>query len=224
MQTRREIKVVIADDHEIFRDGLKLMLSHAADISCIGEAADGNELISIVDKLKPDVVITDIKMPGLDGIEAAKQITALHPEIGIIGLSMFEEEQLIMDMLEAGASGYLLKNSDKEELIDAIHTVAKNGQYYCKHTSAKLAKMIAHSRHTKNSEKDKAPEFTEKEVQIIKLICEGMTNKEIGEKLFMSVRTIEGYRIKILEKMNVKNTVGIVITAIKLGYYSPELV
>lgn len=224
MQIRQAIKVVIADDHEIFRDGLKLMLSHAADITCVGEAADGKELISIIEKLQPDVIITDIKMPGLDGIEAARQITAKYPLIGIIGLSMFEEEQLIMDMLEAGASGYLLKNSDKEELIDAIHTVYKNGQYYCKHTSAKLAKMIAHSRNTKAAAKEKAPEFTDKEVQIIKLICEGFTNKEIGERLFMSVRTIEGYRIKILEKMNVKNTVGIVITAIRLGYYSPELV
>lgn len=214
------ISVIIADDHEIFRDGLKLMLSKAENITVVAEAGDGRELLALTGKHKPDVIITDIKMPVMDGVEATKYIMEHHPAIGIIALSMFDEEQLILEMLEAGALGYLLKNSDKTELVRAIHSVYRHEPYYCQQTSCKMARMIAHSRHQSRI-REKEAEFSDREKEIINLICQEYTNKQIGEKLFLSARTVEGYRTRIMEKMNAKNTVGIVISAMKLGLFSP---
>ncbi len=214
------IKVVIADDHEIFRDGLKLMLQKQADIDVIAEACDGRELIAMVKQTLPDVIITDVKMPHLDGVAATKHLTEYYPSIGIIALTMFDEEDLIIDMLEAGAKGYLLKNADKTEIIEAVHTVANNEPHYCRLTSQKLASMVAKSKFNLNQKKEK-PEFNEREQEIIRYICEGLTNKEIGEKIFLSVRTIEGLRLKIVEKMNVKNTAGIIVYAIREHLYTP---
>ncbi len=205
-KTLGNIKIVIADDHEIFRDGFRLMISKQDDIQLLGEAADGKELIAIVQELKPDVVITDIKMPRMDGIEATKLLVEQMPDIGVIGLSMFDEEDLIIDMLEAGARGYLLKNADKHEVADAIRTVYQEEPYYCKHTSAKLAQMIAKSKFN--------PAF-------LSYISGYTTGEEIADRLFLSIRTVEGYRLKIQEKMNVKNSIGLVIYAIRNNLYKP---
>lgn len=214
------IKVIIADDHEIFRDGLKLMLQKQPDIIIMGEAGDGKELIELVKQNLPDVVITDVKMPNLDGVTATKHLTEHYPSIGIIALTMFDEEDLIVDMLEAGAKGYLLKNADKIEIIEAVHTVAGNEPHYCRLTSKKLAGMVAKSRFNLQLKTQKA-EFNEREKEIIHYICEGLTSKEIGEKIFLSVRTVEGLRLKIIEKMNVKNTAGIIVYAIREHLYMP---
>jgi DNA-binding NarL/FixJ family response regulator len=216
------IKVVIADDHEIFRDGLKLVLQKQPDIDVIAEACDGRELIEMVKQTLPDVIITDVKMPNLDGVAATKHLTEHYPSIGIIALTMFDEEDLIVDMLEAGAKGYLLKNADKTEIIEAVHTVAKDEPHYCRLTSQKLASMVAKSKFNLHNKKEK-PAFNEREKEIIGYICSGLTNKEIGEKIFLSVRTIEGLRLKIIEKMNVKNTAGIIVYAIREHLYSPVL-
>jgi DNA-binding NarL/FixJ family response regulator len=220
MKQNNIINVAIADDHEIFRDGLKLMLETAANIKIVGEASDGRELVNIVQSQRPDVVITDIKMPIQDGVEATKQIRSRFPKTQVIALSMFDDEQLILEMLEAGAIGYLLKNSDKSEVIEAINTVHSEKSYYCKYTSGRLAKLIAYTK-TNNQKKQREAEFSDREKEIIKLICEACTNKEIGEKLGLSARTVEGIRMKILDKMDVKNSIGIVIEAIRMGIYSP---
>src|SRR5215207_1311812 len=120
------IRIVLADDHEIFRDGFKVMIKKQPSVQLVGEAANGEELIALTSQLRPDVIITDIKMPVMDGIEATKRLTADFPEIGIIALSMFDEENLIVEMLEAGAKGYLLKNAHKDEILEAIKTVDRN--------------------------------------------------------------------------------------------------
>ncbi len=216
MKKTKGIQLLMADDHEIFRDGFKLMLTKYPDIELVGEAENGKELLELTQKLQPDVIITDIKMPVMDGIEAAKKISELFPDIGIIGLSMFDEDDLIVDMLEAGAKGYLIKNAGKEQITEAIRTVYNNDPYYCKTTSHKLTSMIARSRFNPYKKAAKV-EFSEREIEIIDLICNEMTNKEISDKLFISIRTVEGHRLKILEKMNVKNTVGLVVYAIKMG-------
>ena len=152
----------------------------------------------------------------MDGIEATKKIIELNPDMGIIGLSMYDEDELIVDMLEAGAKGYLIKNAGKEQITEAIKTVYNQDPYYCKTTSHKLATMIAQSRFNPYKKNAKAT-FSDREKEIIELICQEHSNKEIGDKLFISVRTVEWHRLKILEKMNVKNTVGLVIYAIKNG-------
>ncbi|QEC65999.1 response regulator transcription factor [Panacibacter ginsenosidivorans] len=219
--TKPLIKVVLADDHEIFRDGMKLMLSKFPEISLAGDASNGRELIKLVDAIQPDIVITDIKMPLMDGVEATKYIIQHHPEIGVIALSMFDEISLIVEMLEAGASGYLVKDCDKAEIKEAIERVHQKEQYYCRHTGNKLMQVMARNA-KKQDNKYSALQLSEKEKEIIQLICKQYTTKEIGEQLFMSPRTVEGYRLKILEKLEAKNTVGIVIAAIKFGLYTPE--
>ena len=217
MQTTiNDIKIIIADDHEIFRDGFKLMLSKQKDILLVGEAANGRELVELVNEQMPDLVITDIKMPIMDGIEASKKIAAQFPDMGIIGLLMFDEDDLIIDMLEAGAKGYLLKNANKEQIIEAIKTVYNGDPYYCKTTSNKLTQMIAKSKFNPYRKKE-VIEFSDREQEIIKLVCQELTNKEIADKLFLSSRTVEGHRLKIMEKMNVKNPVGLVVYALKHG-------
>jgi DNA-binding NarL/FixJ family response regulator len=216
MTTVPDIRLIMADDHEIFRDGFRLMLSKYPEFILVGEAANGKELIDLTEQLMPDVIITDIKMPVMDGIEATKKIIEHFPGIGIICLSMYDDDELIIEMLEAGAIGYLIKNAGKEQITEAIRTVYNNEPYYCKTTSHKLTKMIAKSRFNPYKKNSKV-EFSEREKEIIELICEQFTNKEIGDKLFISVRTVEGHRLKILEKMNVKNTVGLVVYAMKNG-------
>lgn len=214
------IDLVMADDHEIFRDGFRLMLGKAENIRLVGEAANGRELLEMVKQLQPRVVITDIKMPIMDGIEATRKIKQQYPEVGVIGLSMFDEEDLVMDMLEAGALGYLVKNADKEEVVAAIKAVNNQEHYYCRQTSNKLAFMIARSRQQASRKREQV-EFSEKELDIIKLICQELTNKEIADRLFLSVRTVEGYRLKLLEKIQVKNSIGLVIYAIQNGIFEP---
>ena len=212
--SKPDIKVIIADDHDLFRDGLKITLQRQPHIKLLDEASNGAELVRIVEEHLPDIILTDIKMPLLDGIEATKLITQKFPSIGIIALSMFDEEDLIVDMLEAGAKGYLVKNCNKEEIVDAIQTVYNGHPYYCRLTNEKLRSLIARSKFNPYIKKNKI-EFNSRELEIINLICKELTNKEIGEKLFLSQRTVEGIRMKIQEKMNVQSTVGLVLYAIK---------
>lgn len=219
--TADTITVVIADDHEIFRDGMKALLSKLPNVSLSGDADNGQSLIQLVEKVHPDVVITDIKMPVMDGVEATKYITKNYPGTSVIALSMFDETSLILEILEAGASGYLVKDCDKTEIKEAIDAVHNKEQYYCRHTGNKLLQMMAKTA-KKQEEKIPALQLTDKEKEIIQLLCEQFTTKQIAEKLFMSPRTVEGYRLKILEKLDAKNTVGIVIAAIKYGLYNPE--
>jgi DNA-binding NarL/FixJ family response regulator len=140
--------------------------------------------------------------------------------VGIIALTMFDEEELIIDMLEAGAKGYLLKNADKVEIVEAIKSVYNQQPYYCRHTSNKLAQMVAKSKFNPHKLNHR-PDFNERELEIIISICNGLTSKEIAEKIFLSVRTIEGLRMRIMEKMDAKNTAGIIIYAIRHHLYIP---
>jgi len=211
---RNTISLVIADDHEIFRDGLALMLSKQSGLSLIGQAGDGQSLIALTGSLHPDVVITDIKMPRMDGIEATRLLLQKKPDLKIIALSMFDEDNLIVEMLEAGARGYLLKNADKKEILQAIDSVYEDQAYYCRHTSARLASMIAKSRFDLRK-KNPDMVFSDKEKEIIQMICKQFTAQQIGEHLFLSKRTVEGYKTRILEKMNARNSAGLVIFALR---------
>jgi len=214
--TAPQIRIVIADDHEMLREGFHNMLKKQTDIKLVGEASDGKELVEITEEKKPDIVITDIKMPRMDGILATRAILKNNPEIGIIALTLYDEDHLIIDMLEAGAKGYLTKTASKSEVIDAIHAVYKQTTYYCRHTSARLMQLIARSKfnpHKKYTE----PQFNEREKEIIRLICKEYTSKEIADAIGLSVRTVEGYREKIQDKMKVKNMVGIAIYALRKG-------
>lgn len=211
--------VIIADDHAVFRDGLKTILQNEPDIKVIDEAENGKQLLDKVIKLVPDVVLTDIKMPIVDGITAAKAINASLPQVHIIALSMYNEESLVVDMLESGATGYLLKNSDKTEIIDAIYAVAAGNSYYCKTTSRQLVELISSRQYRGANSKIKKSGLTPKEIEIMRMICEDFTSREIGEQVGQSYRTIEGYRSRIMDKIKVTGTAGIVVYAIKNGIF-----
>lgn len=211
MNTR--LRIVMADDNEIYRDGFEIMLKKQKDLELVAMAIDGKDLLHKVAQYKPEVIITDIKMPVMDGIEATREISKFHPGIGVIALTMFNEDNLIVDILEAGAKGYLLKNTTKEEVIEAAYAVHNQQTYFCKDTSEKLVKLIAKSNfdpYPKNKSL-----LNEKEIEIIQLICQEFSNKEIATRMNHSIRTIEGYRERILEKIKAKNTAGIVVFAIK---------
>ncbi len=218
MNVSQPVKVLLADDHEIFLDGMQAMLSKHPGIEVVGLASNGKECIALAEKNEPDIVLTDIVMPGTDGIAATKYLSERHPAIGIIALSMFDQDSLIVEMLEAGAKGYLLKNAHKTEILEAIDSVYHHVPYYCRSTTGKLARLIGRSRYIPKGAAT-AREFSDKEREMIRLICEEKTTKEIADLLFMSSRTVEGYRMKILEKMEVKSAVGIVVYAIKNGLY-----
>jgi len=215
------ISLVIADDHEIFRDGLALMLSKQEGLTLAGQAENGRQLIELVKELQPDIIITDIKMPLMSGIEATRLLLQQFPGLKIIALSMFDEEHLIVDMLEAGAKGYLLKNADKKEILEAIDAVYGDNNFYCRHTSARLASMIVKRKLDPFKKKNEIL-FSDREKEIIRLICRQMTAQEIGDQLFLSKRTVEGYRTRIMEKMEAKNTAGVVIFALKNSLIGEE--
>lgn len=221
------VKVLIADDHPIFRDGFKILLNklEPGSVHLSGEAGDGKELVERVFNLQPHIVITDIQMPVMDGIEATKRIKALSPQTEVIALSMFNEEHLVLDMLEAGASGYLLKNTSKTELEQAIRTVMDGGVYFAPETSVHLAKTIKQSAEKQNAGKQivrienrsRKPKLSERELEIIYLLCKGKTNKEIASELYLSPRTIESHREHLYEKTATKSAVALAIYAIKHG-------
>lgn len=209
-----QIKLLLADDHEIFLDGFNLMFRKDMDIKVIGQAGNGRELITKALTLNPDIVITDIHMPVMNGIEAAVELTRQLPAVGIIALSMANEESQVVEMLEAGAKGYLLKNADKKEIIAAIKSVYNNEYYYCENTGHKLATMIGESRFNSEQLTDSS-NFTERQLEIIKLICQEYSYQEIADRLYLSKRTIEWHVNRIIEKIGVKNRTGIIVYAIR---------
>lgn len=218
MQSLTPIRIIIADDHEIFRDGFRVMLKKYKGIELVGEAANGQELLTLTADLIPDVVVTDIKMPVMDGIAACRRLQRQFPAIGVIALSMFDEEGLVVEMMECGAKGYLLKNASKEEIIEAIETAYKGDTYFSNLTSRRLMNMLAASQ-TNPFRKRFNGELTSTEKRIIEMICEEKLSKEIADELRFSVRTVESYRSNIQEKIGVKNVVGLVIYAIKNNLY-----
>lgn len=212
------VKVILADDHELFRDGLSVMLSKQPNIELIAEAENGEELLHLTHKLKPEVVITDIKMPKVDGIEVMHRLREEIPHIGVIALTSYDEENLIVEMLEAGAKGYLLKSANKEEIVEAIQKVYKDKTHYCHQTNARLAQLIAKSAFNPYRRK-KQITFNDRELAIIQLICKGFTNKEMADQLFLSKRTIETHRENIMDKIEEDSAAALIIYAIKHGLY-----
>jgi two-component system, NarL family, response regulator NreC len=216
------INLLIADDHEIYRDGLCMMLGRNPNFKVVGQAENGQELVDKFNLYMPDVVLTDIKMPILDGIDATKKILAKYKNAKILALSMFDDEHLIVKMMENGAKGYLMKNASKIEITEAINSANIGSYYYCTNTTNKLAHLITNSGF-KPFPKKETIEFNEREIIVIKQICAQKTNEYIASQvLFVSKRTVEGYRQKIMDKLNVSNSIGIIIYALKNGLIDAE--
>jgi DNA-binding NarL/FixJ family response regulator len=207
----KKIKLLIADDHGIIRDGIKLMLNKTPELEIVAEANNGQEVIDYLAKNAKsiDVILMDINMPVMNGIEATQTISETHPDINILALTMHIEETYISNMLKAGALGYILKESNKDELIDAIKSVALGKKYYSNEVSVTLINSLM------SDDKDKDKELSEREIEILSFIASGNTNREIGEKLFISGRTVETHRRNILNKLEVKNTAEMIKYAIQ---------
>lgn len=213
----QNIKVIIADDHDVFRDGLKLLLRKAEGIEVMGEARNGEELVGKALQLNPDVILTDLVMPGKSGVQAIEELYERGFE-RIIAISNYESDQMIVDALQAGAIGYLVKNAKKDEIITAIQAAFEYKNYYCKSTSGRLSALIDELKLNPHAKKRREL-FREEEKSIIQLICEEKTSKEISKLLFISKRTVDGIRSRILTKMNVKTNVGVAIYAIRHAIY-----
>ena len=221
------IRVYIADDHQLFIEGISSMLDGHPAVKIIGSAANGDELIQLVENKAPDVVLLDVNMPGRDGIATCKHLSTNFPHVRILALSMYSEASIIASMVENGALGYILKNAKKDELLHAIQEVNNGNTYYSTEASRNL---IAHWMNDRGIEKpakkepDK-PRLTRREKDVLYWIIQEFTSAEIAEKLFVSLATVETHRKNLLEKLGVRNSVGLVKSAFDLDLlegYQPE--
>ena len=213
------IRIVIADDHEIFRQGFLTLIRKEKNLMFLGEARNGEELIDLVAETNPDIAFVDIAMPKMDGIAATRILSEKKSSTKVIALSMFNDDNLLIDMLEAGASGYLLKNTTLKEIVLAIDSVMKDENYFCDDTSAKLIRLIA-GRKNKLRNTSKEISFSGREKEVLKLMCKQWTIKEIAEELGLSPRTVQTYREALQEKTGSRNSIGIVLYAIQHGIVS----
>ncbi|WP_333863737.1 response regulator transcription factor [Chitinophaga sp.] len=212
------IKVAIADDHKIFRSGVIQTLTPYENINVVFEAEDGEHLMQIMLEQQPDVILMDLKMPKMDGIQATIKVREKYPQVKIIILTMYEDDNFIVHLVENGANAYLLKNSEPEEIYEAICTTFEKGFYFNENVNLALLKKVLH----KNKQQFKPTfknevQLTDRELEVLKLICSEQTTQEISEQIFLSPRTVEGLRQKLLEKLGVKNTVGLVLYAFRNG-------
>ncbi|PLW94513.1 MAG: DNA-binding response regulator [Marinilabiliales bacterium] len=207
----KKIKVLLVDDHQIILDGIKSLLENADEIQVVATANDGNEALNTLKLITIDVILMDIDMPKLNGIDATRQIHEKYKDVRVIMLTMHNESAMIKNLIEIGAYGYLLKNSSKEELLDAICKVAKGEKYF----SSEVTMSLLNPEKSKTS--DIQIDFTQREIEIIQLLADGHTNKEIGVKLFISHRTVDTHRTNILKKVGVNNVAGLISFAIKNG-------
>jgi len=205
-----KIRIIITDDHQLFRNGLKILLNAFQEFEVTGEASNGEEFLRILKNTPADVVLMDINMPEMDGIEATRKGLKLYPAIDIIALSMYGEEEYYYKMVDAGAKGFLLKDSDISEVKEAILTVRKGGTYFSQELLYHVIQKIKH-----RELESKSANLSKREQEILLKICEGLSNQEIAETLFISKRTVDKHRANLLGKTNSKNTASLILFAIR---------
>ncbi len=209
-------KLIIVDDHDIFRDGVKSILTIDAIANVIAEASNGKEFIELLETNRPNVVLMDIDMPVMGGVEATALATKMYPEINILALTMYGDENYYYQMIEAGVKGFILKSSNKSELKEAIIKVANGGTYFSNELLHKVILKIGQHKPS-NNPGEAFVTFTDREEETIKLICKGLSTIEISDKMLLSPKTIENYRTKILQKTGSKNSIQLVLYALKNG-------
>jgi NarL family two-component system response regulator LiaR len=212
-----KITVIIADDHELFRKGTRDLINKEKDIQVIGEVVDGKEAIELVAKLQPNIVLMDIAMPVINGIEATRKIKTNQPSTAVIILTAYDNDQYIVALLEAGAAGYLLKNVSGDELINAIRSVYGGEAVLHPAIAHKVFSHFSPAEHEKSQIDDRA-EVSEREMEIIKLAAKGMSNQDIADSLFLSRRTVQAHLGNIFRKMDVGSRTEAVLQAIRKGW------
>lgn len=215
MNIPKTIKLIIADDHKMFLDGLSAILSQIDDIKIIAIANNGEEVLNAFKHEIPNVLVTDINMPKMDGLKLTKEIVKSYPTVNILALSMHHEVNIIKSMLKHGVKGYLVKDTDKDELILAIKTVANGNRFI----SSEIESLLNETQSSPINNKTTAfPSLSEREIEILKYIAEELTQQEIAEKLFISEHTVIFHRRKLLVKLDVKNTAGLIKKAMEMGF------
>ena len=208
---KSQIKIITVDDHEIFRKGLKVVINQFESTEVIAEAGNGKEFLNLLNSHKPDIVFMDIRMPVMDGIEATKHAISKYPDIKIIAISMFGEEEYLENMIKAGAKGFLLKNINREEIEYAIRQVVTGNNYY----SSQLLPYFTQKFINTSNNTEKESHFTKRELEVLKLITKGMSSKEIASKLYISKRTVDGHKANMINKTGSNNVIDLLIYAIK---------
>jgi DNA-binding NarL/FixJ family response regulator len=208
------IKIAIADDYKIFREGLKVGFSADENLEVIMEADNGEDLLKALQTMTPDVIIMDLKMPIMDGMEATKAVRKKYPSIKVLVVTMYDDDKFIIHLMENGANGYLLKNTEPDEIRKSIYAVHENGYYFNDVVNKALLKKLVLKNNLKPSFNQNV-ELTEREMEVLKLICEEKTAAEIAKDIFLSPRSVEGIRQRLIEKIGVRNTAGLVMFAVK---------
>lgn len=205
-----KIRIALADDHQLFRNGLKILLGGYPEFEVVAEASNGTELLKVLENCPTDIVLMDINMPEMDGVEATSRISRQIPEVFVIALSMYGEEEYYYRMVEAGAKGFILKDSDISDVHDAIIAVHRGGNYFSQELLYHVIRRIKNREH-----EDKSSSLSRREKEILLKICEGLSNHEIAEELFISKRTVDKHRANLLAKTGSKNTASLILYAIK---------
>ena len=216
-----KISILIADDHTLVREGTRDRLNREEDFEVVGEAADGEEAVRLVNQLKPSVAILDMAMPNLNGIEAAKQIKKTQPGTAVLILSAYDDDQYVYAALEAGADGYLLKNVRGHQLVDAIRDVYAGEVVLAPHVARKVVQWFSSLSHGQRIEAA-ADYLSERELEVLKLAAKGMANKEIAAELSLGVRTVQSHLSHIFDKLGVSSRTEAVLRALKEGWLSFE--
>lgn len=201
-----KIKVFVVDDHYMVIEGIRSLLQNENDIEWMGHATNADSCLAFLKQQLPDIILMDVNLPDISGIDLCREVKKLYPSVLVLGLSTFNQQVIIQNMIDNGASGYVLKNATKEELLEAINTIIKGKNYFSFEVAIALRKI-----------KENSPLITRREREVLQLIAEGLTNAEISEKLFISIPTVNTHRKSLLEKFEVKNTATLISKAIKNG-------
>ena len=214
---RNVIRVILAEDHNIVRNGIKMLLDSQPEISVVSEASNGQQVLDLINAgSEADIVLADINMPQLDGIALIEELKKVSPETKLVILTMLDNDKYVAEAFAAGASGYLLKNLGEDELFFGLKAVHEGGRYICMELALKMLDEVLKTAANQIEKLDM--EFTVRELEVLQLIAEGFTNREMGEKLFLSKRTVEGHRQALLEKTGTKNTAMLIRFAYSNGF------
>ena len=212
-----QIKVLIADDHLFYREGVRTLLNTAEGIEIIGEASNGQEVVARAAELEPDVILMDLKMPGLNGIDATRQIIQQQPKVGILVITMFDDDESVFAVMRAGARGYLLKDADQEELVRAIIAVYRDEAIFSPAIARRMMNYFSHLPRERARAENVFPDLTEREFEILELIAQGHGNPAIANKLSLSVKTVQNYVSNILNKLQVADRSEAIVRAREQG-------
>lgn len=209
------IKILIADDHTMFVDGIESILADEPEIKCVEQCFDGPEVLEKLKTVDIDIVLLDVNLPSMSGIEVCREISDKYPKVKVLAISMFNEKSYVSEILNNGAMGYILKNTGRDELIKAIKTVNSGSTYFSKAVTDTIMKSLISKRKTSLKQGNYIPKISKREKEVLKLIVEEYTTQEIADKLYISLKTVESHRSSLLGKLNARNSAGLVRVAIE---------